>query len=225
MAERVAFAEEGITWSRERVQKQMFSDEVWAMGGAYTDSWVTVKEDGSDRFLPENLTHKYSKAPAWMFHGTIIDGKKGPAVFWEKDWGGITAEAYDEHILSQIQEFFNDPVNVLEGYIFMQDNAPAHRALETRLNLFRRRIPYLKFPPYSPDLNLIEHVWNWMKNWMQEHYWEVRYRVDRVPLPQLRRIILQAWDAVPDDYIQSLYNSWWRRCQAVIDAHGGPTKY
>ena len=195
------------------------------MGGAYTNSWVIVKEDGSDRFLPKNLTHKYSKALAQMFHGTIIDGKKGLAMFWEKDQGGITVEAYDKHILSQIQEFFNNLVNVLEGYIFMQDNAPAHRALETRLNLFRRRIPYLKFPPYSPDLNLIEHVWNWMKNWMQEHYWEVRYRVDRVPLPQLRRIILQAWDAVPDDYIQSFYNSWWRRCQAVIDAHGGPTKY
>jgi transposase len=74
--------------------------------------------------------------------------------------GGITAEAYNEYILSQIQEFFNDPVNVLEGYIFMQDNTPAYRALETRLTLFRRRIPYIKFPPYSPDLNSIEHVWN-----------------------------------------------------------------
>jgi len=107
----------------------------------------------------------------------------------------------------------------------MQDNAAAHRALETRFNLFRRRIPWIKFPPYSPDLNLIEHVWNWMKNWIQEHYWEVQYRVDRVPLPQLRRIILQAWDAVLEDYIQSLYDSWWQRCQAIIDARGGPTKY
>jgi hypothetical protein len=55
------------------------------MGGAHTESWVTVKEDGSDRYWPENLQHKYSKAPAWMFHGTIVDGKKGPTVFWEKE--------------------------------------------------------------------------------------------------------------------------------------------
>jgi hypothetical protein len=46
-----------------------------------------------------------------------------------------------------------------------------------------------------------------------------------VPLPQLRKIILQAWDAVLEDYIQGLYDSWWRRCQAIIDARGGPTKY
>jgi len=48
-----------------------FSDEVWAIGGAHGVCWVTVKIDGSDRFLLENLQHKYSKLPGWMFHGTI----------------------------------------------------------------------------------------------------------------------------------------------------------
>jgi hypothetical protein len=36
---------------------------------------------------------------------------------------------------------------------------------------------------------------------------------------------LRLVEAVPDSYIQSLYDSWWRRRQAVIDANGGPTKY
>ena len=81
MRERLTFAQEGITWRRDRVQRICFTDEVWAMGGAHTDSYVTVLEDGSDRYLPENLTHKYSKAPAWMFHGAIVDGKKGPGIF------------------------------------------------------------------------------------------------------------------------------------------------
>ena len=129
----------------------------------------------------------------------------------------------NECVLSYIQSFLQEHVE--EGYIFMQDNAPSHRSYETKINLLRRRIPYIKFPPYSPDLNLIEHVWNWMKNWIQERYWEVHYRVDRIPLPELKRIIWEAWEAVPDSYIQSLYDSWWRRCQAVIDANGGPTKY
>jgi hypothetical protein len=64
MAEQVNFAEEGLTWSRERVKNQAFSDEVWAMGGLFTTSYVTVKKDGSNRYLPENLQHKYSKKPA-----------------------------------------------------------------------------------------------------------------------------------------------------------------
>lgn len=36
MAYRLAFATEGLTWTRERLYRQVFSDEVWAHGGAFT---------------------------------------------------------------------------------------------------------------------------------------------------------------------------------------------
>jgi hypothetical protein len=36
MQERVDFAEEGKTWTPDRLYYQIFSDEVWAMGGAHT---------------------------------------------------------------------------------------------------------------------------------------------------------------------------------------------
>jgi len=64
-----------------------------------------------------------------------------------------------------------------------------------------------------------------MKNYIQNHYWQARYNAVKVPLEDLRAIILEAWEAVPDDYIQSLVDSWWDRCRAVIEAQGGPTKY
>jgi hypothetical protein len=220
MAWRKAFAEQGIKWTREMVHNPMFSDEVWAMGGANTGSFVTVLEDGSDRYLPECLQHKYSKLPAWMVHGTIVDGRKGPLTFWEKDWGKINSTGYDEHILAVIAEFMQD-----NEYIYIQDNAHSHRSLETKLNLIRRGIRTIPFPPYSNDLNIIEHVWNWMKNWIQGHYWHVRYRPDKISLDELRRIIIVAWDAVLESYIQSLFDSWWNRCQAVINANCDPTNY
>jgi hypothetical protein len=37
--------------------------------------------------------------------------------------------------------------------------------------------------------------------------------------------VWEAWNAVPDSYIQTLLDSWWERCQAVVNARGGPTKY
>jgi transposase len=113
--------------------------------------------------------------------------------------GNINSTKYNKYILSRVEQFFREHVE--EGYIFMQDNAPSHRSYETRTNLYLRQIPYIKFPPYSPDLNLIEHVWNWMKNWIQDHYWQARYNVAKVPLSQLKEIILEAWEAVPEDYI------------------------
>jgi hypothetical protein len=51
------------------------------MGGAHIVQYVTVKKDGLDTFLSETVTYKYLKAPAWIFHGTIITGHKGPATF------------------------------------------------------------------------------------------------------------------------------------------------
>jgi len=87
---------------QNKAYNQIFSDEVWAMGGAHTVQYVIVKEDGSETFLPETVTCKYSKAPAWMLHGTIVDGKKGPAVFWEKEWGNMKPFTYDTYILAGI---------------------------------------------------------------------------------------------------------------------------
>ncbi len=223
MQERVDFAREGLTWTPDRLFHQIFSDEVWAMGGAHTQSYVTVKEDGSDRLNPECVQHKYRKLPAWMFHGTIVMGGKGPATFWEKEWGSMNSYKYDAVILNNVEAFLD--ANRDQGFVWMQDNASCHRSEETQNNLKIRRIPYIKWPRYSPDLNLIEHVWNWMKNWIQKHYYIAYYDASKIPLLQLKRIIWEAWEAVPIDFIMSLYSSWWKRCQAVIDAKGGPTKY
>ena len=171
--ERLDLAEDGKTWPRPDVQRICFTDEVWAFGGAHTSSYITCLKDGSDRLLPECVRHKYSKLPSWMFWGSIVDGKKGPALFWEKEWGSINSTRYDRKILSMIERFFRN--HPLSRYRFWQDNASSHRSYETKTNLLIRHIPIIPAPRYSPDLNLIEHVWNWMKNWIEEHYWEARY--------------------------------------------------
>jgi hypothetical protein len=111
------------------------------MGRAYTVQYVTVKKDGSDTFLPETVTHKYSKAPAWMFHGTIVAGHKGPATFWEKEWGNIKSSTYNTYILARIQEFIQGT-----DYIWIQDNASCHCSKETQQNLQWRQIPSIQWP-------------------------------------------------------------------------------
>lgn len=109
--------------------------------------------------------------------------------------------------------------------VYFQDGAPCHRSRYTLANLEARNIHTVRFPPYSPDLNIIEHVWNWMKAWIQQYYYTAHYDAQKINREHLRGVIWEAWNAVPNEYIQTLYDSWWNRCQAVIDAQGGPTRF
>lgn len=42
---------------------------------------------------------------------------------------------------------------------FMQDNAPLHTAKIIKNRFHEHGIPLVDWPPYSPDLNPIEHAW------------------------------------------------------------------
>ena len=45
-------------------------------------------------------------------------------------------------------------MDIHPGTFWMQDNAPSHNSRETIENLERRGIHDIKWPRYSPDLNL-----------------------------------------------------------------------
>ena len=77
----LVFVHQELSWMRSRLWIQMFTDEIWAMGDAHTTFYVTVKTDGSDQYLSENLQHKYSKKSVWIIHEAIIEDKKDWDIF------------------------------------------------------------------------------------------------------------------------------------------------
>ena len=79
---------------------------------------------------------------------------------WEKDWGKINKQSYSEHVVPVIHGW----IRMNPELFFMQDNAPGHAAEYTIQELKDRGIPVIEWPPYSPDLNPIEVVWNIMKD-------------------------------------------------------------
>ena len=40
-----------------------------------------------------------------MFWGGISGIGKGPGIFWEKNWGGISAASYCEHIVLVVDKY------------------------------------------------------------------------------------------------------------------------
>jgi transposase len=63
--------------------------------------------------------------------------------------GSITAESYRKHIVLIIDGWLR--LTAIDGHIFMQDNARPYVARDTLDEMAERGIPYIKWPPFSPD--------------------------------------------------------------------------
>jgi DDE superfamily endonuclease len=102
----------------------------------------------------------------------------------------------------------------------MQDSTPAHMAAQTMEDLHERGVHYVKWPSFSPDLNPIEKVWNWMKDWIQDHFDDTLISWD-----ELREAVKAAWEALLVTYLAEELSKMPARCQAVIDVDEMHTRY
>ncbi len=80
--------------------------------------------------------------------------------------GKITAAAYQKMLEDEI--FGINLTNLPENFIFLQDNAPVHVACTSKDYFERKEILLLTWPPYFPDLNIIENLWGIVSNKVYE---------------------------------------------------------
>ena len=69
----------------------------------------------------------------------------------------------------------------------MHDGAGPHRGLIVRDILQEMHIRVIEWPPYSPDLNLIESLWALMKATLYRLHPEVEYASDTDETEELKK--------------------------------------
>ncbi|GFU15200.1 transposable element Tc3 transposase [Trichonephila clavipes] len=178
------------------------------------DGWILVWRHWGERMLNSCVMHSHTGlAPGIMVWGGIGYHSRIPLV---RIAGTLNSQRYISEVLEPVV------LPYLQGLaiaIFQQDNARPHVARIDQMFFVNHQIELLPWPARYPHLSPIENTWSM-----------VGQRLTQIPPPastpdQLWQRVEAAWSAVPQEHIQSLFESMPRRVAAVISNNGGYSGY
>jgi hypothetical protein len=100
---------------------------------------------------------------------------------------------------------------------YLHDNAGYHIGHVSSAWFHNNGIDLIKLPPYSPDLNPIENLFNYWKRKVEAH------RPGNVQ--QLTEFSIQEWSNIPPIICSTLVDSMRDRMKAVVAAEGHKSGY
>ena len=99
------------------------------------------------------------------------------------------------------------------------DNVQPHRARVVTDFLRQHNVNRMDWPPYSPDLNPIEHAWDELGHRLQSNH------APSTNHAHVAGMLRTEWHAIPQAFFQRLVNSMRRRCTECIKARGDYIHY
>ena len=111
------------------------------------------------------------RPPVWSF------SKKNGKLERGKGSGGVDWWRYRKHVLQPKLI----PFALKHGLIIQQDGAPSHREKSNQQLLQDKGCETIDWPGNSPDLNMIEPCWPWMKREsVKYHDWEDKKQIKQI---------------------------------------------
>ncbi|GFV27735.1 transposable element Tc1 transposase [Trichonephila clavipes] len=178
------------------------------------DGRIQVWRHRGERMLRSFVMHRHTgSAPGIMVWGGIGYHSRTPLVHIA---GILNSQRYISEVLEPVVlPYFQG----LATAIFQQDNTRPQVARIAQRFFANIQIELLPWPAHSPDLSPIENMW-----------FMVPQRLTQITSPagtpdKLWQRVEVVWSAVPQEHIQSLFESMPRSVVAVISSNGGYSGY
>jgi Transposase/DDE superfamily endonuclease len=186
--------------------------------------WVFRHQNAREKYDPKNIRGKTKGGYLFqLIWGCFAGSKLGPIVFVD---GTVDSDVYmgilQENLLPFIDALVADG---LASPVFQQDNATSHASKKTRdwfkVAMKEHGFLLMEWPPNSPDLNPIEHLWAYLKRELHRRYPDTKYlkgspeAVKRL----LRERLVEVWWDI-GEVLNTLIESMPDRVQAVKAARG-----
>ena len=162
-------------------------------------SWVMATRQKYERHKAACLKRSVKHPASVMVWGCVSSRGVGSLCFLSPKTT-VNTEVYidllDAYLLPSVDKLFAD-----DDFVFQHDLAPAHRSYKTAKYLKEKRIDVLEWPCNSPDLNIIEFVWQKMKTRVQQ--------VHLKTLEELKTVLCRFGPPSP----RMSWKRWWNLCQ------------
>ena len=108
----------------------------------------------------------------------------------------------------------------------MQDNASIHTAYKVHHWFGNYGVEVMQWPPYSPDLNPIEHLWYRLKELLYSRHPELLEigKGEKAHI-SITTALIEVWREVGRELMDSLIGSMETRVNAVLQAKGWYTRF
>lgn len=218
--QRVAFAKSMLKLSDDDLLEIVFSDEKWfdSNDSGCDYQWCKIGE------RPEPKV-KEGQPPRVHVWGCVGRGGKRKLIFLpqreqvtteegqKRNGSGITAEKYQKLVLSKALLYIKPGRGKAAKRRYQQDGARCHIAKSSMAYLSDNGVNVItNWPPYSPDLNVIENVWSLMSRAVSNRGpWGVE---------ELEQFVQEEWEKISDATINDLLRSFKSRLQRCVELKG-----
>ncbi|GFX21357.1 transposable element Tcb2 transposase [Trichonephila clavipes] len=172
---------------------------------------ILIWRERGSRNHPSNIIERdrYGGRGVLVWGGIMLGSRTDLHIF---DAGSVNGTRYCNEILLPYVRLFRGAMGL--QFLFMDDNAPCHRTVAAEQLLESEDIERMDWPARSPDLNLIEHVRDFLGRCLAAR------TLPPVTIRELRLALQDEWAAMPQQLLDTLILSMGRRCETCLAVRG-----